>query len=133
MNIGPTGTAIVRTVVPFIVGFVVAVLAKAGLSIDSTALETALVPVVGGLYYAGVLWLQKNVNPNFGWLLGSPALPGYDNGKVVEGEVVSATPVEGIEDDLRTEDDLRERVEFSEADDPEIFDGQAPIDPSESE
>lgn len=115
-NIGPTGTAIVRTVVPFIVGFIVALAAKSGLEIDSAAVEAGIVPVVGTLYYAGVLWLQKNVSPVFGWLLGSPALPDYDNGKVIEGEVVAsldlpdespADPddISGLDEDDLGEDD----------------------------
>lgn len=88
-QIGATGTAIVRTVAPMIAGVLLTLLAKAGLNLTEPAVEAALVPILGALYYTGVLWLQNHVSPAFGWLLGSPAVPVYDPPITV---VAPATP-----------------------------------------
>lgn len=77
--------AIVRTVVPYVVGWLlslgltVRILALLGVSdADARAALTKAVPVVlGAVYYVVVRWLERNVDPRFGVLLGSTAQPAY--------------------------------------------------------
>lgn len=73
-----TAPALIRTLVPIVVGAVLAWLASRGL--DLTAYENAvnvyLPPVLGGLYYAAVFALEKRW-PAFGWLLGYARQPQY--------------------------------------------------------
>lgn len=73
-----TVPALIRTVVPIVVGTVLAWLASRGF--DLTAYENAvnvyLVPVLAGLYYAAVLAAEKRW-PAVGWLLGYARAPQY--------------------------------------------------------
>lgn len=73
--------ALIRTGVPAIVGTVIAFLIDKGVNISDdqvTALSAALIPVCISLYYALATYLERNVNPNFGWLLGNPKAPTYE-------------------------------------------------------
>lgn len=70
--------SVIRTIVPMIVGALIAVAADLGFEIDSAALEVVLFQVVSGLYYVVVRLLEQKF-PEFGWLLGwkPPAAPTY--------------------------------------------------------
>lgn len=70
--------SIIRTVTPWLVGLIVAGLARVGL--DWTPSDTALGAIawaVSTLYYAGIRWLETHASPEWGWLLGLPGAPVY--------------------------------------------------------
>ena len=70
---------IVKTIVPFVVGWVVSVLTVAGLNVppEFTAdLSNLLTLLVGAGYYVLVVFLTK-LSPVFEILLGSPKKPEY--------------------------------------------------------
>lgn len=77
----------IRTVVPVLIGSVVAYATSKGIEIDSAALEAALVPAAISLYYLLARWAEAKLSPQFGWLLG------YANAPEYTGEVGSPTPV----------------------------------------
>ncbi len=66
-------TRFVRTVVPFIVAWFVAL----GVDVDAAAIEEGLVAIIGALYYALVAWLEPRF-PWIGWFLGIAKEPKYD-------------------------------------------------------
>lgn len=74
---------LVRTVVPFVVAWAFAQLARLGLHLPAGTdeeLTASLVLVVGSLYYAAVAWLERRYKW-FGWLLGIARRPDYQAGK----------------------------------------------------
>lgn len=74
--------ALIRTFVPAAIGSAIAWGIDRGVTIDTdtqTQLTAALVTVCITLYYALVTVLERKVNPAFGWLLGMPKTPTYDN------------------------------------------------------
>ncbi|QJU54318.1 hypothetical protein SCB71_14325 [Herbiconiux sp. KACC 21604] len=77
--------SIVRTLVPIIVGAVVAFLVGRGITLDpefEPLLGSALTLAFSGLYYVAVRILETYVTPKLGWLLGlakSPVV--YSKGK----------------------------------------------------
>jgi hypothetical protein len=73
---GDFGASVVRTVVPIIVGFLVALGSKAGLDMNSESLEGFLFPLVMSLYYIVARALESRWAA-FGWLLGLPRPPTY--------------------------------------------------------
>lgn len=68
--------ALVRTVVPAVVGLLLAAAAKANIDIDGAALNGIVDAVVIGLYYLAVRQLERRW-PKFGVLLGVPKQPTY--------------------------------------------------------
>lgn len=68
--------ALVRTVVPAVVGLLLAAAAKANIDIDGGALNGIVDAVVIGVYYLVVRQLEKRW-PKFGVLLGIPKQPTY--------------------------------------------------------
>jgi hypothetical protein len=68
--------SILRTVVPLIVGWVLAQPVVAGLGVTEADATTAATAVVTGLYYVAVRLLEQ-LHPRFGWLLGLPVAPTY--------------------------------------------------------
>jgi len=77
-EVGPSLSAsIIRTIVPTAVGLVVSLAAKAGIDADSGDISVALAPLVSTLYYITVRWLEEEVSPKFGMLLGKAATPNY--------------------------------------------------------
>lgn len=76
---GDIGSSIVRTVVPLVVGVVVAWLARH--NVDGSAyadfLSAVVAAVVTTVYYAVVRVLETYVKPRFGWLLGLAKPPTY--------------------------------------------------------
>jgi apolipoprotein N-acyltransferase len=86
-NLSDAAIAVIRTFVPALVGTFLTWLATNGVSLPddaSTALITFLVALFTALYYAAITFLERKVNPNFGWLLGLPKAPTYVRGEVVE-------------------------------------------------
>lgn len=72
--------ALIRTVVPAVVGLLLAAAAKANIEIDGAALNGIVDAVVIGVYYLAVRQLEKRW-PKFGVLLGVPKQPTYPKGK----------------------------------------------------
>lgn len=73
------GPAIVRTVVPYLVGWFVSWGASRGIEVDQATqvnLMTLSTMVLGTLYYSLIRAIEKN-HPKAGWLLGSPHAPVY--------------------------------------------------------
>lgn len=68
--------ALIRTVVPAVVGLLLAAAAKANITIDGAALNGIVDAVVIGVYYLAVRQLEKRW-PKFGVLLGVPKQPTY--------------------------------------------------------
>lgn len=69
--------SLVRTVVPVIVGLLIAGAAKIGVDVDSDQLSALIDSVVVGAYYTLGRLLEQHVSPHFGWLLGAPKQPEY--------------------------------------------------------
>lgn len=68
---------VLRTVVPIIVGAIVAALAKAGITgLDGVATEL-VTTVCTVLYWAVFRALETKVGPAWGWLLGYAQVPSY--------------------------------------------------------
>lgn len=68
--------ALVRTVVPMVVGLLLAAAAKANIDIDGAALNGVVDALVIGVYYVVVRQLEQRW-PRFGVLLGIPKQPTY--------------------------------------------------------
>lgn len=72
--------AIIRTVVPIIVGWVIAQLARVGLDMPAEVVAettTNITLLAASLYYIGVAWLERKW-AWFGWLLGVARNPVYE-------------------------------------------------------
>lgn len=69
--------ALVRTIVPMIVGAAAAwLLAVLGITLPLEPATEVVTAILSGAYYALVRWLEQKA-PAFGWLLGSPRQPVY--------------------------------------------------------
>lgn len=77
MTVYDTLASLWRTVVPLIVGTLVAALAHAGIGIDSAAATAWLTGAFAAGYYALFRLLEAHVSPRFGWLLGLARPPQY--------------------------------------------------------
>lgn len=66
-----------RTLVPVLVGTLVAWLAHAGIGVDSAAATTWLTGAFSAGYYALFRLLEAHASPRFGWLLGLARPPAY--------------------------------------------------------
>ena len=63
--------------------------AAKGIGIDeetSALLAAALVALCTSLYYGLVTFLERKVNPGFGWLLGAPKVPTYEQPWIDAGD-----------------------------------------------
>lgn len=72
--------SIIRTVIPYAVGWVVAKLTLAGIPIPEDVVAEAsasLTLLAGSLYYIAVAWLERKFSW-FGWLLGVARQPVYE-------------------------------------------------------
>lgn len=79
-TVGDALKALIRTVVPAIVGYLLALLAQLGLGLPpgtSQLLDLILTAVFTAAYYALIRWLQTRW-PWIGWLLGYPTAPTYE-------------------------------------------------------
>lgn len=68
--------ALVRTVVPVLVGLIVSSLAKAGLEVDPGVVSGLVDALFIGGYYAAVRYVEAKW-PTAGWLLGWKGAPTY--------------------------------------------------------
>lgn len=72
--------AVVRTLIPIVVGWAVAQLARLGLDIPAEVVAETVANItvlVASLYYIGVAWLERKWSW-FGWLLGVARNPVYE-------------------------------------------------------
>jgi hypothetical protein len=77
--------ALVRTIVPTLVGAFATVLLTAGIELDEetkTAVAVALTGLFAGTNYAIIRYIASKV-PWTGWLLGHPAVPVYEMPKAL--------------------------------------------------
>lgn len=77
MTIYDTLASLWRTVVPVLVGTLVAWLAHAGLNVDSVAASVWLTGAFSAVYYTLFRVLEAHVSPAWGWLLGLARPPQY--------------------------------------------------------
>ncbi|MFM9596233.1 hypothetical protein ACKI1J_40720 [Streptomyces scabiei] len=63
-------TSLMRTGVPAVAGWLVAVALRHGLHLDETAVTGVLTPVAIFAYYAVFRFAEEHLSPRFGWLLG---------------------------------------------------------------
>lgn len=71
--------AVIRTVIPIVAGWVVALLTAANIPVEAevqAGLIVSLSAIVSSLYYALVAWLERKWSW-FGWLLGIARNPIY--------------------------------------------------------
>lgn len=112
---GPIIVGTIRTVVPTFVGVGITFIAqKSGVDFSQYAdfVVSGVVATITGMYYFGVTWLERNVHPTFGVLLGIPKPPSYslpEAAEVPEAEEVRELPAEDevvhlSSDDLRVEE-----------------------------
>jgi len=73
------GAAVVRTSVPYVSAWLVAYLAKNGMTLDANQVNAAAVTIGGSLWYVVIRSLEQKW-PKAGWLLGSPKQPTYKKG-----------------------------------------------------
>lgn len=76
MTLSDYGTSIVRTVVPFVVGTIVAYAAKVGLDLDVEMVTPIATVIIGAVYYAVVRKIEES-KPEVGKLLGKAVQPVY--------------------------------------------------------
>lgn len=79
-NLYASAIAGIRTGVAALVGLLVAFLISRGIEVPEefqAQLIGVLVILATAGYNAGVIWLERNVNPLFGVLLGIPRTPAY--------------------------------------------------------
>lgn len=76
MNPTAYGRSIIRTVVPIIVGSIIAWLAARGVKVDEATILPAVDAIAAATYYA-IIRLIEDKWPKAGWLLGSPGAPSY--------------------------------------------------------
>lgn len=75
-------TAIIRTIIPVIVGYLATWLIGLGVNLDQTVWDgfsNQLVLILSGVYYAAVAWAETHW-PWVGWLLGLARRPAYGVG-----------------------------------------------------
>lgn len=70
--------SLIRTVVPAVVGALVFALANLGIEVDAEGWNALLTSLFIGVYYALARMLESRF-PQFGWLLGAPKQPHYDD------------------------------------------------------
>ncbi|TQF05576.1 hypothetical protein E6W39_29270 [Kitasatospora acidiphila] len=69
--------SLVRTGIPALVGWLVALAAGYGLNLDPAALAGVLAPLAGFAYYGLFRIAEEHLSPRFGWLLGYARPPHY--------------------------------------------------------
>lgn len=79
MSLYDTLASLWRTVVPIIVGTLVAWLAHAGIGVDSASATAWLTAAFSSAYYAAFRLLEAHVSAKWGWLLGLARPPQYPN------------------------------------------------------
>ncbi|MCK7627245.1 hypothetical protein MUU72_29820 [Streptomyces sp. RS10V-4] len=74
--------SLLRTGVPAVVGWLVAVALRHGLDLDPTAVTGVLTPIVIFVYYGVFRFAEEHLSPRFGWLLGYARPPRYEAPRV---------------------------------------------------
>ncbi|MEU8919525.1 hypothetical protein AB0D10_01140 [Kitasatospora sp. NPDC048545] len=74
--------SLLRTGVPALVGWLVALAARYGLDLDPAALAGVVAPLASFAYYAVFRVAEVYLSPRWGWLLGYARPPQYPGGKV---------------------------------------------------
>jgi len=69
--------SVIRTVVPVVVGLLVAGGTRVGLHLTGDTFTAPITAGVTAVYYAGARWLEVHVGPKWGWLLGKAGAPKY--------------------------------------------------------
>lgn len=77
VNVKNQLTALQRTVVSFIIGFIIMQAARLGLNINDPAMVSALTVLIGGVWYAVFHYAETKWNVAWGWLLGKVGAPRY--------------------------------------------------------
>ena len=70
-----------RTIVPLVVGLVVTGLVALNIEVDEDLTESInalAASLTTAVYYIVAAWLERNVSPKFGWLLGVAKTPAYE-------------------------------------------------------
>jgi hypothetical protein len=70
-------TSFIRTLVPVLVGWIIASATRIGLNLDSAELTAALTALFTLVYYTLVRWWESH-NPKAGKLLGRAKAPTYE-------------------------------------------------------
>ena len=73
------GRSLIRTIVPLLVGTLVAWLATRGVNVDQALILPAADAIFTALYY-GIVRFFETKFPKAGWLLGVPGAPSYATG-----------------------------------------------------
>jgi hypothetical protein len=71
------GKSIIRTIVPVVVGKLLSLLANTGIEIDDPSIIATIDAAVIAAYYSLIRYLES-LNPWFGWFIGLPAPPHYE-------------------------------------------------------
>ncbi|MFJ4939014.1 hypothetical protein ACIP8U_34830 [Streptomyces pseudovenezuelae] len=71
--------SLLRSGVPAVAGWLVAVALRHGLDLDVTAVTGILTPVATFAYYGVFRFAEENLSPWFGWLLGYARPPQYES------------------------------------------------------
>ena len=77
MTVYDTLASLWRTIVPVVVGTLVAWLAHAGIGVDSAAATAWLGGAFSSAYYSAFRLLEAHVSSRWGWLLGLARPPQY--------------------------------------------------------
>lgn len=109
-SLGDVVTGFIRTIVPMIVGWLVALAASFEITLDDgtvASLNGLLTVLFGALYYLIVRFAERRW-PGIGWLLGSPKQPTYVNSKTIKGSTVDEVDAAAMSPgrDYRPEDDI---------------------------
>ena len=80
------GPSIIRTIVPMIVGLLLAALARRGLAVPESVATEVVTVVVTGVYYGLARVAEVRLSPLWGWLLWLPKAPTYANTPGYTGE-----------------------------------------------
>lgn len=99
MNLSDYGRSIIRTVVPLIVGTVVAWLASRGINIDQATLLPLVDTLVAGAYYAVIRAAEKKW-PSMGWMLGAPGAPSYASSVTSPQGIIPVQPSSSASSDI---------------------------------
>ena len=102
--------SLVRTLVPVLVGGVLAWFAARGIAVDPSLETTMTVALTGAatfVYYAVVRFMEMKVSPKFGWLLGNNSSPdSYSPGRPPFDAAPDESEDAGLADGAPVQDDV---------------------------
>ena len=111
--------SLIRTVVPMVVGWVIAQLAVHGFNLPPGTVEQVVTWLITAAYYGLIRLLETRFKPIWGWLLGLPKAPTYQapaapsptdpEGAIATvdtpGDVPPGTPVDVVVPDATSDDE----------------------------